>query len=161
MGIFEIKADKGAFIGRGEKVWRLTEQTDFYLFAKTKDDAKKLAIQYIGDRIGHSSNIQNHAIFDTIDGWVQRAGESEYLSAIEEIVIEAAPFIGTINVEGFAVISPEHEGDDALIVSLSEDNRKRTLVETIYNREKGAVEWRDDMTAFNVAGLARAIQNLF
>ncbi|ASY68416.1 hypothetical protein [Sinorhizobium fredii] len=160
MGIFVVSADKGAFLTRGESVRRLPEQTDFYLFAETKDDAKKLAAQYIGERIGHSSNIQSQAIFDTIEGWVQRASGSDFLSAIEGVVAETSAFIGSINIEGFAVISPE-QSDDTLIVSLSEDNRKRTLIETLYNREKGAVEWGDDMRAFNVTGLSKAIQSLF
>lgn len=123
MGIFVVSADKGAFLTRGESVRRLPEQTDFYLFAETKDDAKKLAAQYIGERIGHSSNIQSQAIFDTIEGWVQRASGSDFLSAIEGVVAETSAFIGSINIEGFAVISPE-QSDDTLIVSLSEDNRK-------------------------------------
>ncbi|MDX0538469.1 hypothetical protein GOC59_02450 [Sinorhizobium medicae] len=160
MGIFVVNADKGAFLTRGESVRRLSEQTDFYLFAKTRNDANKLALQYIGDRIGHSSNLQSHAIFDTIDGWVQRASENEFLSAMEEVVTEASFFIGSINIESFAVISPE-QSDDTLIVSLFEGDRKRVLVETVYNKEKGAVEWGDDMTTFSVAGLAKAIQKLF
>lgn len=160
MKIFVVNAEQGAFLTRGESVRSLPEQTDFYLFAKSKDDAKNLALQYIGDRIGHSSPIKSQAIYDTTDLWVKSANVSKFLSTIEDVVTETSFFIGSITIEGFALISPE-QSDDTLIVSLAEGGRKRTLMEIIYNKEEGPVEWGDGMTPFNVAGLVKAIQNFY
>lgn len=160
MGIFVVSGEQGNFLARGQRVKVLPEQTDFYLFASSKEDASKFAVQYVGDRIGHSSKVQSQAIFDPTHEWMKRANESKFLSAIEEVVTETSHLIGSISIEGYVIISPEHS-EDTLIISLAEGDRKRTLIEKIYNKEDGLIEWGEDMHPFNVLGLAKAIQKFY
>lgn len=160
MEIFVVQADRGAFLARGEHIVRLPEQTDFYLFASSKNEAKQLSLHYIADKIGHGSSIQHHAIFDDVSDCVNRADANQYLSIVENTIADVARFIGTIQIESYAVISPEHD-ENTLIVSLAEGNKRRCLLRKIHFMENGSVEWGDEMIAFDVVALATAIQALF
>lgn len=160
MGIFVVQAGRGAFLAKGERVTRLPEQTNFYLFANTKDEAKQLSLHYVADRIGRGSSIQHQAIFDPMSDWVDRADSSEHLNIVESTLANTARFIGTIQIESYAVISPANE-DNTLIVSAVEGDKRRSLLRKIHFMENGSVEWGEEMTTFNVATLAMAIQELF
>jgi hypothetical protein len=160
MGIFVIRADRGVFIGRGDSSKQLSEQTDYYIFASDKDAAKAVALLYVGDRIGHGSNIERNAIFDDVGGWIERAENNGHIKAIEFALEEAARLIGSIVIENSTVVRPEHT-DDLLIVSLSEGGKRRTLLSKVSFSESGEVEWGEDLSSFDFVALAQAIQRLF
>lgn len=160
MAIFVVQADQGCFVGRGDIVTRLAEQTDFYLFAETKDLAKQFSEKYIGDRIGQGSDIARNAFFDPVGDWVTRADANPHLQVIKETISEAAHFIGSIELESYAVKSTATSGN-TLMITVAEGEKRRCLLRRVSFMEDGSVEWGEEMSAFDVTALAVAIQDLF
>lgn len=161
MAIFIFEADKDAFLAIGERIVRVPEQTSYYIFAESKDAAKQLSEEYIAHKIGHGSKIESQAIFDPVSSWLRQADANKHLRIIEDTVADASRFIGTIEIESFAVTSPATD-KSTLIIKLAEGHHKRRcLLKNVHFMEDGSVEWGDDMGVFDVAALAVAIQDLF
>lgn len=71
MAIFRIEASKGSFLVKGQEHTRLSDETIYYIYASTRDDAISLAKRFVGDKIGHSADRLEYAIVDGIEGWFE------------------------------------------------------------------------------------------
>lgn len=162
MQSFRITAERGVYlIGEGIED-RIEDQTQYMILAADKSSAAKLAARFIAEKAGSSSPRMDHAVFDEIGTWMERWLPTPKYQRIFEIANRLRRYIGSISLDGMIIIVPEN-GDDSIILSLSEDNKSRVLYERIfilddYGRQ---IEFGDGSTPIDAIILARSIQSLF
>lgn len=151
--------DKGTYVLKGAIEKRLEEATDYVIVAENKEAAAALARKFIGEKAGQTSPRITHAIFDDLSDWLERWQPLPHYKLVTDIVEEARSFIGSIAIDGVVIASPEHELD-TLIISLSEENKSRVMVETLAAKEEGP-EWGPNLDPLNLSVFAKAVQAVF
>lgn len=160
---FRIILPSGTYLLKGDLQKRLAEETHYIVFALNKIEAQELAFQFIAEKITGSSPHVIHADFDEISDLVDPLDRDDpRYKDLCDVMKEAALYSGSISIDGAILVHPQHE-PDTLIVILSEDERKRVLLETFYQIDKteGGLQWGDEMKPLNAIGLVKAIQALF
>lgn len=160
---FRIKLLSGTYLLKGDLQKRLEEETHYIIFAASKADAQELAFQFVAEKITDSSPHVVHAAFDQIADLVESLERDDpRYKDLCDVLKEAALYSGSISIGGAVLVCPQHEAADTLIVPLSEGDRKRVLLEIIYQMDKaeGGLQWSDEKPLNGVA-LAKAVQALF
>ena len=158
MKTFRVQLGAGAYLLRGQFEKRLDENTDYVIFASDLETATAICHEFVGAAFTHSSpRIQGvqwkELPLDEI------SGDNRY-EYIARLLAEVVPFIGSIEIVGTLIISPEHE-HDLFVMKCREVEKARVLIEAAYLREGNTLELGDTKQPLDYPTLADFIQASF
>lgn len=160
MKTFRLSLGATAYVMRGSLEKRLTQNTDYVIFAKQKDTALSILKEFVGDTYTHSSPRVQGVELKELASALEEITDHPRFERIAKLIAETEPFTGSINIEGTLLVMPDSE-HDLFVMKCSEGSKVRVILETSFIHEDDSFSLGDDEDALNFASLSRLVQSEF